>query len=309
MNNDLNVSVIIPTYNRKKDLEVCLDSLLHQDTSLSNFEVVVIDDGSNDNTEELFIPSDRWKALQIVYSKQERMGTPSAMNKGIRMARGKILAFIDSDCIAARDWIKNTIYYHEKFQDIMAIQGRILNTHKRRFAAIVEQEIYEAYLNYLISENGEQKIITNLFTGNCSIKMEAFKEMGCSFSEEMFFGYGCDIDIAMQILNKGKKNIYIDDVVVEHKNRPDIFSYMRRCFIIGRFEYLLKAKWKINRRDYETKEFKQLDFTKALFLNFLSKYKGRVIILFNICILRKVARILGYFYEKNIKRHYENIKL
>ena len=85
------VSVIIPTYNSACYLAESLDSVLHQ--SFRNFEIIVVDDGSTDNTEEVLRP---YKD-SIRYIKKENGGPSSARNLGIREARGALVAFQDAD--------------------------------------------------------------------------------------------------------------------------------------------------------------------------------------------------------------------
>ncbi|OAZ03094.1 glycosyltransferase family 2 protein [Flavobacterium succinicans] len=93
---DFFVSVIIPTYNRANDLDRCLKSLQNQ--TYKNFEVLVCDDGSTDNTKEVV---DKFSSLlTIQYIKGENFGGPARpRNNGIQKAKGDIIAFLDSD-----DW-------------------------------------------------------------------------------------------------------------------------------------------------------------------------------------------------------------
>jgi teichuronic acid biosynthesis glycosyltransferase TuaG len=92
-------SVIIPTHNRSKALCRCLDSLMKQ--TYTNFEVIVCDDGSTDNTREIVeLYKDK---LFISYDYSENWGGPAKpRNKGIDLANGEWLCFLDSD-----DWYTN----------------------------------------------------------------------------------------------------------------------------------------------------------------------------------------------------------
>lgn len=90
------VSVIIPTYNRAYCLADTLDSVLAQ--TYSNLEIIVIDDGSSDDTRKLF--EGRYaQEYRIKYFYQHNTGLPGARNAGIRHANGKYIAFCDSDDI------------------------------------------------------------------------------------------------------------------------------------------------------------------------------------------------------------------
>jgi glycosyltransferase involved in cell wall biosynthesis len=85
------ISVIIPTYNRAKFVCEAINSVLRQ--SYDDFEILVVDDGSNDNTHEKL--SGYGNKIRLI--KQERKGVSSARNRGITEAEGKYIAFLDSD--------------------------------------------------------------------------------------------------------------------------------------------------------------------------------------------------------------------
>lgn len=88
------VSVIITTYNRANLVSRAIDSVLNQ--TYKDFELIIIDDGSTDNTKSL-IDSYLQKDKRIVYFYQENKGWPSALNKGIELSKGEYIAFLDSD--------------------------------------------------------------------------------------------------------------------------------------------------------------------------------------------------------------------
>jgi len=85
------VSVILPTYNRAWTLKTAIDSVLFQ--NYSNIELIVIDDGSRDNTEELL--KDYKNQIRVLT--QENAGVSAARNRGIEKSRGEFIALLDSD--------------------------------------------------------------------------------------------------------------------------------------------------------------------------------------------------------------------
>lgn len=109
------VSVIVPTYNRAYCLEQTLDSVLAQ--TYSNFEIVVIDDGSTDDTYKLF--EGRYAGdSRIKYFPQANGGLPAARNAGIRRATGKYIAFCDSDDIWLPHKLAVQVACLEKFPEV-----------------------------------------------------------------------------------------------------------------------------------------------------------------------------------------------
>ena len=92
--NAVDVSIIIPIYNREKLLPLCLNSVISQ--SLKNIEIICIDDGSTDNSLEI-LKQFKKKDNRIIIIHQKNQGSAIARNKGISISKGKFLAFMDSD--------------------------------------------------------------------------------------------------------------------------------------------------------------------------------------------------------------------
>lgn len=95
------VSVIIPTFNREKYLNNTIDSVLAQ--TYHNYEIIVVDDGSTDNTREV---AKKYKD-KIKYVYQKNQGVSSARNSGIKVSRGEWIAFLDSD----DEWLPEYLLY------------------------------------------------------------------------------------------------------------------------------------------------------------------------------------------------------
>jgi glycosyltransferase involved in cell wall biosynthesis len=85
-------SIIIPTYNREKEISRALNSVLTQ--TFQDFEIIVVDDGSTDNTESVVLS---FNDIRIKYIKQDNSGATAARNYGIRNSSGQYIAFLDSD--------------------------------------------------------------------------------------------------------------------------------------------------------------------------------------------------------------------
>ncbi len=117
-------SIIIPTYNRKSILEKCLEALFNQNYPKDKYEIILIDDGSTDDTRtmiESFSPSCKLKYLR----NEKRMGIPRTRNRGIREAQGKYIIFTDSDVVATPNFIKQHMAYHKKYQDVI-VNGELI---------------------------------------------------------------------------------------------------------------------------------------------------------------------------------------
>ncbi|ERT68058.1 glycosyltransferase, group 2 family protein [Cetobacterium somerae ATCC BAA-474] len=96
------LSVIIPAYNVEKYIERCVNSVLNQ--YLKNIEIIVIDDGSKDKTSDICLKISE-NNKNIIYKKVQNGGCSAARNLGVSMAKGKYIAFLDSD-----DWVDSDMY-------------------------------------------------------------------------------------------------------------------------------------------------------------------------------------------------------
>lgn len=100
------VSVIVPVYNCEQYVKECIDSLLRQ--SYSDIEVIVVNDGSTDDSLKICRKYEELDSRIKVFD-QENQGVSSARNKGIQMARGKFLSFVDADDYVDRDFIESLV--------------------------------------------------------------------------------------------------------------------------------------------------------------------------------------------------------
>jgi glycosyltransferase involved in cell wall biosynthesis len=114
------VCVIIPVFNDSKRLLLCLRSLYCQTYPYSCYEVIVVDNGSTEN-----IYSICHQFPNVRYLCELGRGSYAARNCGVRAAKGKILAFTDSDCIPAADWIEAGVRSLSQSPDIGIVAGHI----------------------------------------------------------------------------------------------------------------------------------------------------------------------------------------
>ena len=96
------VSIVICTYDRAEYLQKCLDSMLNQ--TYGNFEVIIVNGPSTDNTASI-LKNYPFKTVQQI----KKSGLSAARNLGIKEAKGDIIAFIDDDGVADKNWIKNLV--------------------------------------------------------------------------------------------------------------------------------------------------------------------------------------------------------
>jgi cellulose synthase/poly-beta-1,6-N-acetylglucosamine synthase-like glycosyltransferase len=106
------VSVIVCIYNATYTLSATINSLIDQDYPLDKIEIILVNDGSNNNSESVclgFINRQRSRMPKITYVRQLNSGLGGARNTGISMSDAEIIAFIDQDAVADKNWIKELV--------------------------------------------------------------------------------------------------------------------------------------------------------------------------------------------------------
>tara|TARA_B100000965_G_scaffold406447_1_gene445439 strand:- start:1848 stop:2453 length:606 start_codon:yes stop_codon:yes gene_type:complete len=97
------ISVIVPVFNREKYIGRCLRSLISQSIGRENFEIIVVDDGSKDDTTKILKAFE--DEIKIIKNK-ENLGLPTALNKGIKKATGRYIVRVDSDDYVNSEFLK-----------------------------------------------------------------------------------------------------------------------------------------------------------------------------------------------------------
>ena len=110
------VTIIVCTYNGEKYIKDCLDALIEQDYPKDKYEIIVVDDGSIDKTNEI---ASKYSVKVIKHEKN--LGICSARNTGLRNANGTIVAYTDDDCIVKKGWLKNLVKFYG--DNVIAVGG------------------------------------------------------------------------------------------------------------------------------------------------------------------------------------------
>jgi cellulose synthase/poly-beta-1,6-N-acetylglucosamine synthase-like glycosyltransferase len=121
------VSFVVPVFNEQDSIRDTINSLLNADYPKSRFEIIVVDDGSTDNTYKVL---KRLKSKIVRIFTKENGGCPTALNMGIRKARGELIARFDADTILARDSLKKMIGYFDNPKVIAVTSSLNVNNHR-----------------------------------------------------------------------------------------------------------------------------------------------------------------------------------
>ena len=182
------VSVIIPTYNREKILEICLDSVLNQ--TYKDYEVIVVDNNSIDNTKQIikeFEKKDR--KIKYVFESERKRG--SARNTGEMVAKGEIILMTDDDCIVSKNWIEKMIepIVKESCDAVQGFQEPIIHN-------FWTNQIQTAHIEKF--GNMGKEIIGFIDTKNFAVKYDVLKKIG--FTNRKYLS-GNDIYLSIKLLS------------------------------------------------------------------------------------------------------------
>jgi len=225
------ISVIIPTYNRKNELEKLLYSLNNQTLPPSQFEIIVVDDGSSDGTEEwLMKHKDQLKVKTSLYT-QVHGGPGAARNLGMEKAHGDIFGFTDTDCITEPEWLEHLIkpFISEK---VGAVGGREIINDKdpllmRCFHYLMTSPLTTGGLR---GKRGRRLAHFYPRTFNMAISRRAYH--ATEGFKKMF--HAEDIELCYRIKKKGFDLIYEDSAKVYHRRRSTLIQFVKQIFHMGK---------------------------------------------------------------------------
>ena len=226
----MKTTVITLTWNRAPLLKKCLSSLSRQ--SEKPFEVIIINDNSQDETENVI--NNYHRILPIKTFKTKIMGYPKLYNLGISKARGKLICFFDDDCVAEKDWLKELINNHKK-NPKSVIQGQTFSLPKNNIYAQIMGDHYQNWLkSHLLANNKELRFLDNK---NCAIPKKIIDETG-GFSE-ICSGGSEDLELGARLRKKGIKIIFAPKVIAWHHERSNFKEFISQHFRIAKSESLL----------------------------------------------------------------------
>lgn len=170
----MDLSIIIPVYNASKLLNRCIDSIFNQKTKYT-YEVIFVDDGSTDSSVELIKAR---KELNIVLYQQQNSGPSVARNKGIELAKGEYVAFLDADDYWLNGFIEKTLEFIKSDNKLVAVsvaQRHI--AYGKQFTETTFQLKYKN--NFVIPSFFEFWVKYNhVCTGSVVLKTDIAKEVG-----------------------------------------------------------------------------------------------------------------------------------
>lgn len=213
-NNTPKISIIIPVYNGEKTLVDCLDSVFNQ--TYENYEVVVVDNNSIDNTKKI-IETYLNKKNNLKYVFEEKIGRGNARRSGELVSTGDIVLMTDADCILSNDWVEKISIPIIK-NEADAVQGSESSLGKDFWSINIQKESERKFRSKSIFLG--EGISGMIDTKNFAILRKKLEIVDFTSTDNM---RGNDTDLSIKLSKTDTRLLFDSCIVVKH-NHPDSFN-------------------------------------------------------------------------------------
>jgi len=215
------VSVVIPCYNSQQTIEKCIEAVLKQNFK-SDYEVIMVDDGSNDQTEKII---KKYKRIKYIF--QKNAGPAKARNNGWKNSSGEIVVFTDSDCVPEKDWLCQMVKPFENDGKIGAVGGAYEETvnDNSKLANLIGEEIKFRYKNI-----GQYTDAHGAYS--LAVRKEILKEIS-GFNETYPVATAEDWDLCYKITKLGYKIFFNKKAHTGHHHPSNLKKYLKTQFRHG----------------------------------------------------------------------------
>lgn len=214
------ISIIIPVFNGGKTIGKCLRALVNQTYPTGKYEIIVVDNGSYDNTVNIV------KEFPVrLFFENRAHNSYMARNLGIKQAKGEVIVFIDADCLAETDWLANLV---EPFHDenVGVVAGEVLSPEPKNLI----QGFY-AFSGFLEQEKKVKNGIAAIATANVAIRKVLFDIVG-QFDES--FRWGGDNDFGVRIQREINYLVrFAKRAIVYHFHRGSLKGLIKHAYTYG----------------------------------------------------------------------------
>jgi mycofactocin system glycosyltransferase len=241
------VSIVIPSYNRAKELERCVRSLFTLDYPAGCLEIIVVDDASTDETgsmlERLVEEAVIHDLVMHVVRHEKRQGVGISRNTGAEAAHYELIAYLDSDCVASLEWLRELV---PAFQDtrLAAVGGMIRAYDRHTLLGRYEDVCSSLYMGNRFQQLSLKGPLTYLPTANMLVRRTAWEQLA-GFAP---MAQGEDVDFCRRLLMSGARMNYVPQGVIYHDYRTSLASFLHIRAAYASAEAALIKRYPVERR-------------------------------------------------------------
>lgn len=228
-------SVVVPAYNVRRTIDLCLDALVGQTKPPD--AIYVVDNGSTDGTYERLIErAAREPRLHVL--RETKRGQSAARNAAVRLIEEGTVAFTDADCIPEPQWLAGLAAEHTRW-NVAAVAGSIVGYEPR---TLVERYLSITGFPLPGGTSVVRRYVPSLafYTGNLSVRIDALRRFG-GFDEGMPVSE--DSDLCWRLMHAGEAVAYAPHVRVAHFHHSTLRAMLRRLFEYGASQPMLARKY------------------------------------------------------------------
>ncbi len=233
------LSIVICAYSSKRfDMTInCIDSISHN--NYKNCEIILVIDGNEDLKQKM---DSKYKGTDnmIIIENKKNEGPSVSRNRGVEIAKGDIIVFIDDDAFAEHDWLERIVKNFSDYLEIDACGGKLLPLYDDGAQILPEELLWTVGCTYK-GHPEERQFVRNVISANMAVRKKVFKDIQF---EKMFDGKNWKMEDTLfglrLSMRRGDAILYDPDMIVHHnvsKDRTKLKYLLERSYSEGKLKY------------------------------------------------------------------------
>ena len=225
------ISIVVPVYNSESTINACIISLINQNYPKEKYEIIVVDNGSTDNTSKIL--QKFRKRIRLL--KEPKKGSYCARNKGLNNARGDIIAFTDSDCVVDRNWL---LHISKAFEDKrLKLVGGNIKALKTDNTLLRYYDIFGHPQALFFSS-----VIPFFATANMAVRKKDLQSVRFNESLES----GGDVEFCLRLIKDKREMYYEPKAIIGHLYNDSLIGFMKKQYHYGKWHKFRKQSLSIH---------------------------------------------------------------
>ncbi|MCC8409599.1 glycosyltransferase family 2 protein [Mucilaginibacter sp. UR6-1] len=240
------ITIIIPTFNDWDRLALCLGALAGQTYPVDRFEIIVANNNANDKVPDGYDLPGNCKVIT-----ESKPGSYAARNAALKIAKGEILGFTDSDCIPYANWISTAVNHFNNHPQCYRIGGSVELFYQS--AKLTKAELYESV--FAFNQERYVNVEGTSITANMFTKKEVFDAVGV-FDDTLMSGG--DYEWGVRALKGGFGIDYVPELIIKHPARHDLKEIANKARRVGGGQAGFQENKKVSKLGYMIRFVKEV---------------------------------------------------